>query len=153
MTMEHQAPEAKAPRTTAQSDAAHAPAAPEAAVPGAPLATLAETLYLCNLLIAPGLAFLAIVWLWRKHHDSAPELARCHLAQAFSVSLWGGGLLAVCSGLFVLAGGLHWEWTWVMVILYFTCVHSTLVMFGVVGLARAMAGQPYVYPLIGRRRY
>ena len=41
------------------------------------------------------------------------------------------------------------EWTWVLVIVYFTCVHSTLVTLGIFGLARAMAGRRYVYPWIG----
>ncbi|HNH36799.1 MAG TPA: hypothetical protein PK375_12830 [Rhodocyclaceae bacterium] len=119
---------------------------------GQNLAVAAESLYLANLLLAPGLAFAAIAWLWATRRADAPPLARCHLDQAFFVSLWGGVLLAVCSAAFVLLGGLHWKWTWVLVILYFTCVHSALVLFGILGLARAMAGQPYVYPLIGPRR-
>ena len=119
---------------------------------GQNLAVAAESLYLANLLLAPGLAFAAIAWLWATRRADASPLARCHLDQAFFVSLWGGVLLAVCSAAFVLLGGLHWKWTWVLVILYFTCVHSALVLFGILGLARAMAGQPYVYPLIGPRR-
>lgn len=117
---------------------------------GQGLAVVAEMLFLANLLLAPGLAFAAIVWLWRKHRDASP-LARCHLDQTFFVSLWGGALLVVaCAGILLL-GGLDREWTWVVVIIYFTCVHSTLVLLGVVGLAKALAGKPYVYPLIGRR--
>ncbi|MBL8488508.1 MAG: hypothetical protein JNK22_15605 [Rhodocyclaceae bacterium] len=119
---------------------------------GQGLAVAAESLYLANLLLAPGLAFAAIAWLWVTRRAGAPPLARCHLDQAFFVSLWGGVLLAVFSAAFVLLGGLHWKWTWVLVILYFTCAHSALVLFGILGLARAMAGQPYVYPLIGPRR-
>lgn len=118
---------------------------------GQSLAVAAESLYLANLLLAPGLAFLAIAWLWRTRRGAASPLARCHLDQAFFVSLWGGALLAVFCTVFVLLGGLHWEWTWVLVILYFTCVHSALVVFGILGLAKAMAGRPYVYPLIGPR--
>jgi hypothetical protein len=39
----------------------------------------------------------------------------------------------------------------VLVILYFTCIHSTLVLFGMFGLSKALAGQPWRYPLIGPR--
>ena len=117
---------------------------------GQGLAVVAEMLFLANLLLAPGLAFVAIVWLWRKHRD-APPLARCHLEQTFFVSLWGGALLVVACAAILMLGGLEWEWTWVVVIIYFTCVHSTLVLLGVVGLAKALAGKAYVYPLIGRR--
>jgi hypothetical protein len=118
--------------------------------PGQGLAVAAESLFLANLLVAPGLAFLVIAWM-RLRYPHAPPLARCHLDQAFFVSLWGGILLVVASGAFVAFGGLAWKWTWVVVILYFTMVHSTLIVFGMLGLAKAMAGKPYAYPLIGPR--
>ena len=38
-----------------------------------------------------------------------------------------------------------------VLIIYFTVCHSTLVLFGVVGLAKAMAGQCWRFPLIGPR--
>lgn len=117
---------------------------------GRRLAVVAESLFLANLLAAPGLAFAALFWLWRKYPD-APPLARQHLRQATFVSLWGGLLIVSLSALFLLLGGLHWQWTWVLVIMYFTCIHSTLVMFGMFGLAKAMAGQAWRYPLIGPR--
>lgn len=118
--------------------------------PGQGLAVAAEALFLANLMLAPGLAFAVIVWLWLRHRD-APPLARCHLDQTFFVSLWGGVLLVVACAAILLLGGVDWEWTWVTVIIYFTCVHSTLILLGVVGLSKALAGKPYVYPLIGRR--
>lgn len=115
---------------------------------GQTLAIAAESLFLLNLLLAPGVAFAVLFWLWRKHPD-APPLARCHLKQTFYVSLWGGLLLTLFTIAFLALGGLQWAWTWVLVILYFTCVHSTLVVFGMLGLARAMAGKPFRFPLIG----
>jgi len=118
--------------------------------PGQGLAITVESLFLVNLMLAPGLAFAAISWLWLRHRD-APPLARCHLDQTFFVSLWGGALLVVASTAILMLGGLDWQWTWVAVIIYFTCIHSTLIVFGAIGLAKAMAGKPYVYPLIGRR--
>lgn len=119
--------------------------------PGQDLAVAAEALYLTNLMLAPGLAFLGIAWLWLKRRASAPALARCHLDQAFWVGLWGGALLVLACAAILVLGGLHWEWTWIIVIMYFTCVHSTLIVFGVIGLSKAMAGKPYRYPLIGPR--
>lgn len=119
--------------------------------PGQGLAVAAESLFLVNLMLAPGLAFLALAWLWLKHGHDAPPLARCHLDQTFFVSLWGGALIVVICALFLFFLGWDWEWTWVAVILYFTCVHSTLILFGMLGLAKAMAGKPYVYPWIGPR--
>ena len=90
-------------------------------------------------------------WLWLKNKDSAPPLARVHLTQTTFVSLWGGLLIISLTALFILVGGLYWEYTWVAVILYFTCIHSTLVLFGMYALIKALAGQPWRFPLIGPR--
>ena len=51
--------------------------------------------------------------------------------------------------LIIALGGLDWEWTWVVLVLYFTCIHSTLVLFGMYGLIKAMSGQVWRFPLIG----
>jgi hypothetical protein len=122
----------------------------EPPVAGQDLAVMAESLYLINLMLAPGLAFLGIAWLWFKHRHTASPLARCHLDQTFFVSLWGGVLIVGANAALFLIFGWDWEWTWVFVIMYFTCIHSTLILLGVLGLAKAMAGKPYVYPWIGR---
>ena len=133
--------------------ATNAPAHHDVLPPGQNLAIAAEALYLANLMLAPGLAFLAIAWLWLKHRAATtplPPLARCHLDQTFFVSLWGALLIVIACSAFIAVLGLDSEWTWTYVVIYFTCIHSMLIMFGIVGLAKAMAGKPYVYPLIGR---
>ncbi|MEJ5211188.1 MAG: hypothetical protein WHV61_07140 [Burkholderiales bacterium] len=122
----------------------------DAAPPGQSLAVAAEVLYLVNLLLLPGLAFLGLLLLWRQAYRGAPPLARCHLRQTLAASLWAGGLLIGANLAIVLLGGYDQPATWVVAILYFTIFHSSLVLLGVLGLARAMAGQPYRYPLIGR---
>jgi uncharacterized Tic20 family protein len=116
---------------------------------GQNLAVLAEALYLINLLLLPGIAFLVLVGLWFKFRASAPPLARQHLEQTTFVSLVGGLLIVTLSGLILALGGLAWEWTWVTLILYFTCIHSTLVLFGMYALIKAMNGQMWRFPLIG----
>ncbi len=116
---------------------------------GRDLAIIAESLYLANLLLVPGICFAILFWLWLKHKDTASPLARQHLKQTTFVSLYGGLMIFTLSAIVIALGGLEWEWTWVMVIIYFTCIHSTLVMFGMFALAKAMAGQPWRYPLIG----
>jgi uncharacterized Tic20 family protein len=116
---------------------------------GQNLAVLAEALFLINLLLLPGLAFAGLLALWLKCKDSAPPLARQHLKQATFVSLIGGFLIVTLSGLILVLGGLDWAWTWVVLVLYFTCIHSTLVLFGMYGLIKAMSGQVWRFPLIG----
>lgn len=53
------------------------------------LAIIAESLYLANLLIAPGFAFLGLLWLWRRADVQSLPLARQHLRQTLAASLWG----------------------------------------------------------------
>ena len=117
--------------------------------PGQDLAVAAESLYLINLLLLPGLGFLLLLGLFFRVRHSTPPLARVHLRQTVSASLWAGTLLIFANLAIVVLGGYQTAWTWIIVILYFTTVHATLVLLGILGLARALAGQPYRYPLVG----
>ena len=117
---------------------------------GSGTAIAAESLYLVNLLLAPGLGFLILLAVWWRQHRRAPPLAAAHLAQTLSGSVWAGVLLVVVNAFIVLLGGDHGAHVWVIVILYFTFCHSMLVLFGAYGLSKAMAGQCWRYPLIGR---
>lgn len=116
--------------------------------PGQGLAVAAESLYLINLLLLPGLGFLLLLGLYFRYRNSASPLARVHLRQTVSASLWAGALLILANLAIVVLGG-YQAGTWIIVILYFTTVHATLVLLGILGLARALAGQPCRYPLIG----
>lgn len=117
--------------------------------PGRHFAVIAESLYLANLLIAPGFAFLGLLWLWRRADVQALPLARQHLRQTLAASLWAGALLLGLSAIILLIGGFTSMWSWFALILYFIVFHSTLVLCGMFGLSRALAGQPYRFPLIG----
>ena len=118
--------------------------------PGQDLAVAAESLYLINLLLLPGLGFLLLLGLFFRVRHSAPPLARVHLRQTVSASLWAGALLVFANLLIIALGGYQAAWTWVIVILYFTTAHTTLVLLGIFGLARALAGQSCRYPLVGK---
>ncbi|MDD5404150.1 MAG: hypothetical protein PHZ14_06370 [Sulfuricella sp.] len=119
--------------------------------PGQTLAVAAESLYIANLLIAPGLSFAILLWLYFKHRATAPSLARCHLQQTVSASIWAGVLLVIANLAIFLLGGYTSANTWTVAIIYFTTCHSTLVLLGILGLSKAMAGQRYVFPLVGKR--
>ena len=130
------------------------PALPEAppvddGPPGQGLAIAAESLYLINLLLLPGPGFLLLLWLFLRYRQDAPPLARIHLRHTVSASLWAGALLVFANLLIVTLGGYDSGWTWVVVVLYFTTAHTALVVLGILGLARALAGQPCRYPLVG----
>ncbi len=114
------------------------------------IAVAAEALYLANLLLTPGLAFLALLLLWRRYRHSESALATAHLAQTVSASIWAGLLLIGANALILLLGGYRGPYVWAVVITYFTLCHSALVMFGAFGLSKAMAGQCWRFPLVGR---
>lgn len=117
---------------------------------GLRLAITAESLFLVNLLLVPGLAFLALAVLFFRHRKTTDPLARCHLDQTFTASLWGGLLLVVVNIVILLLGGYDSAYTWMVVIIYFTICHSSLILIGMLGLAKALSGKCFKYPLIGR---
>jgi uncharacterized Tic20 family protein len=117
---------------------------------GKTLAIKAESLYLVNLMLAPGLAFLLLLVLYWRNRGRADALAANHLSQTVGVTVAGGVLIVVVSALFIFLGGLDSGYTWMVVVMYFTFIHSSLILMGVMGLVKAMAGEHYVYPLIGR---
>jgi uncharacterized Tic20 family protein len=114
------------------------------------LAIKAEALYLANLLILPGIAFIVLLVYYLRNRQSAPPLAVCHLNQTLSASIWAGILIIVLNAGILFFSGYDSPTTWVIVILYFTVVHASFVMLGALGLARAMAGKHYHFPLVGR---
>lgn len=117
------------------------------------IAVQAEILYLTNLLLLPGLAFAALLWLAHRQRARTAPLCRCHLRQTIYASLWAGVLLLLVSISIIFLGGFASPYTWMVLLLYFICCHSALILFGVLGLARAMAGLNYIYPLPGSKRW
>jgi Na+(H+)/acetate symporter ActP len=113
------------------------------------LAIVAECLYLMNLLILPGVAFvlLGLLYLKYRHHTSA--VVRCHLQQTFVASLWAGVMIVIISMIIVAIGGFDHAATWVVGILYFITIHAALVMLGALGLTRAINNNHFHYFLIG----
>jgi uncharacterized Tic20 family protein len=119
--------------------------------PGQALAVLAESLYLANLLLLPGICFVALIALFLRHHRAAPALAVCHLRQTLAASLWAGVALILVAAIMIWLGGIHAPMTWVVALTYLVTIHAAFVLLGTIGLARAMAGQVWRYPLVGWR--
>ena len=118
-------------------------------LPGISLATAAETLFLANLLILPVFSFLLLILLYSKYRKTEDTTGLCHMRQTLLASIWGGILIVLVTLIILLMGGFDNGWTWVVVITYFTTIHATFVLLGALGLAKAMAGKHYHYPLIG----
>jgi hypothetical protein len=128
------------------------PPVEEQAVEGQSLAVVAESLYVANLLILPFIAFFVLVYIFIKQHGSAPPLARSHLEQTLSASISIAIMFFACAMIILLlrAWGLEDVSIWMIVVIVFTIIHATMVLFGVLGLARAMSGKCWRYPVFGK---
>jgi uncharacterized membrane protein len=118
-------------------------------IDGQQLAILAESLYVANLLIIPFLGFIILGFVFLKKHGSAPPLAQSHLEQTIAASIGIAIMFIAFAGIIMLLRmwGLEAVGVWMIVVIVFTIIHATMVLFGVLGLARAMAGKCWRYPV------
>lgn len=120
-------------------------------IDGQQLAILAESLYVANLLIIPFLGFIILGFVFLKKHGTAPPLAQSHLEQTIAASIGIAVMFIAFAGIIMLLRmwGLEAVGVWMIVVIVFTIIHATMVLFGVLGLARAMAGKCWRYPVFG----
>jgi uncharacterized membrane protein len=120
-------------------------------VDGQQLAILAESLYVANLLIIPFLGFIILGFVFLKKHGTAPPLAQSHLEQTIAASIGIAVMFIAFAGIIMLLRmwGLEAVGVWMIVVIVFTIIHATMVLFGVLGLAKAMAGKCWRYPVFG----
>lgn len=119
---------------------------------GCDLAIAAEAFYITNMVLAPGLGFIMLAFLYPYClRRKAPAIAMDHLRQAMWATLWTGVLAIIFLGLIFVTGGYPSPWFWPLLTVYFLGIHLPLSWLGVVGLGRALSGESYRYPLIGPR--
>ena len=70
-----------------------------------------------------------------------------------SASYWLAGLLCLFAvGILLLkSAGMENVGLWIIIVLSFTLLHASMVLLGVLGLAKAMAGKGWRFPLVGRK--
>lgn len=119
--------------------------------PGETQAVVAQVCYLANMTLLPFLGFIGLAVLWLKRAE-LPPLARFHLRQCLRASLVAG-LCAGSIAVWILGFG---DWrhpsAWYAVEGYFFAIHSPLTVFGMIGLAKAMAGLQWPFPIVGSSR-
>jgi hypothetical protein len=120
-------------------------------IDGKDLAVLAESLYVANLLILPVLAFIILALIFLKKHGSLPALADSHLEQTMSASIWTGAFFFIVAFTIMLMNltGIEDVTLWIITVITFTIIHATMVLLGVFGLAKALSGKCWRYPLVG----
>ncbi len=118
-------------------------------VPGRAIAIISEALYLFNLLFSL-LPLLALIWLYFRHRDHPAALARIHLRQALIGALIVSAIFLGANLLILLLGGYHSIATLIVFEVYYIAVVPLFLIPGLLGLIKAMAGDAYQYPVIGR---
>lgn len=114
---------------------------------------LVHALYLANLLLAPGIAFLLLCWCRRRWSgQDSPRLADA-LNQAWGASWRAGALLVPLALSGLLLGSLISVAGWTLLILSFLALHAVFALMGFAALAKVLADQPFCYPLPGLWRH
>ncbi|MES9937699.1 MAG: DUF4870 domain-containing protein [Sedimenticola sp.] len=116
---------------------------------GKPLAVTAQGLYLLNLLF-PLLPMLGLVGINLSRGKSAPELARGHMRQALAGAIISSCLFLIANLIIVTQEGYRSVTALIVFEIYFVAVVPIMLIPGLMALIKAMAGQPFRYPLIGR---
>ncbi|MGD8384987.1 MAG: hypothetical protein PVF89_06240 [Lysobacterales bacterium] len=103
------------------------------------LATLAQSLYLANLLAIPVVALLLLCLLRLILRARLDDFSRYH----FRLALLAGCIALLLLGipaLIFLQFGPGSAGAWTSLLMYLLIVHTSLVVFGIYSLARAMTG-------------
>ena len=134
----------------------------------------AQSWYLANMLALPGISFLVLVFLYFKYvrtyqgqirdqndleyseentnkpqtvYITQDELDASHIRSALWLSIIGGVLVIGGCGLLFLTAGNNAK-SWVMIVLYFTCLHTSFVLWGMFNLAKALSSKlPFFKPV------
>ncbi|MEQ8289550.1 MAG: hypothetical protein RIB78_07480 [Gammaproteobacteria bacterium] len=110
------------------------------------LAVIAPVLYLLNLLLLPGLAFLILAFLFIKYKNIPDSVARVQVRQNFYASIASGVAIVGISIVIITIGGFSSMYSWMIMLLYALSIHATLVLLGALSLAKGINRKPYVYP-------
>lgn len=110
------------------------------------LSIMAPVLYLLNLLLLPGFAFLVLVFIYIKYRNISEPVARVQIQQNFYASIVSGLAIVGISIVIILIGGFSSMYSWMIMLIYALSIHATLVLLGAFSLAKSINQQAYLYP-------
>ena len=114
---------------------------------------IAHILYLTNITFFPVISFLVLIFRYNKIRHSKNTLEILHYRQSILANIVAALLLVMVSSIILFFGSFDSPYTWIWLILYFTCIHSILILYGVFALIKANAKQEYLYPIFGKLWY
>lgn len=107
----------------------------------------ASALYLLNLLLLPGFAFLGLWWLRSHVMTLNSDFAEQYVTQNFRAAIVSGCVILGIPGIILMISNSIIAWT--TALLWLLTSHATMVLLGALSLSRAMNGRPWVYPVFG----
>lgn len=120
-------------------------------IPGLATAITGEILFLLNLLL-PVLPLLFLIFLNLKHRGTTNDFLRAHLKQPLIAAIISTSLFLLGILFIVMTGGYKSISIQLIVVLevYTLIVVIPMLIPGLIGVIKAMSGENYRYPLIGR---
>ena len=104
------------------------------------LASLAQLLYLANLLAIPGIALLLLGLMRFILRDRLDSFSRYHFRLALAAGCIALLILAIPALIFWMIGYNSAE-AWTTLLMYLLIIHTSFVIFGIYSLAQAMTGK------------
>ncbi len=114
------------------------------------LSVLAPSLYLLNLLLLPGIAFLILCYMYMTRRDTSDAVTRIQIEQNFYASIVSGVAIIGVSVVILSVGGFSSIYGWMFMIIYAVSVHATFVLLGVLSLSKSLNHEAYIYPGLSR---
>lgn len=96
-----------------------------------------QSLYLLNLLLIPGIAFMILIWHFAKNYQNK-GWHRIHLYRALQVSIAAGIFLIVVPAISIFLGR-NVDALIAMMLVYVVSIHALFVLIGILNLSRAMS--------------
>lgn len=103
------------------------------------LAVIYQSCYLLNLLLLPGLAFMALTWLFFKN-KGLWGVHKVHLYRACQLSLCAG-IFIIIIPLAVIYLATDFQSSLMVMLVYVITMHALFVLLGMFNIARAMANK------------
>ncbi|NMP30615.1 hypothetical protein HII17_03485 [Thalassotalea sp. M1531] len=105
------------------------------------LAIIMQSLYLSNLLLVPGLSFIAMLYLFFRHKTQLPKgVAKVHLYRSIQLSLVAGIFLVVLPSIALLMS-YNFQLSLMLSLVYFVTIHAFFVLIGMLNLTKAMVNK------------
>ena len=109
------------------------------------LAIIMQSLYLANLLLLPGLSFVAMLYLFFRHRNRLYKgVTKVHLCRAVQLSVVAGIFLVILPGVALMLA-YDFQTSLMLSLVYFVTIHAFFVLIGMLNLTKSMVNKPTIF--------